>query len=305
MAQIVKRDGRLVPFDGTKIENAVKKVFKAMDGVISDYAVEKSKAITTYITKKIENDFNKNYSVEEIQDLVVHGLMNLKNKTYADAYITYRKERTRKREWNNQLAEIIRSKIFATNVENQNANLDETSFGGRRGEAMSAYMTQFALDNILSPMARENHLNNRIYEHDMDFYAVGAHNCLSIPFDYLLEHGFNTRQTDVRPANSINTAFQLIAVLFQLQSLQQFGGCSATHLDWTMVPYVRKSFNKHYIDGIKYIFNLSAEGFETYKNLPIDAKEYVEYNKSVYKYAMDMTERELKQAVEGMFHNLK
>lgn len=69
-------------------------------------------------------------------------------------------------------------------------------------------------------MAKNNHLNNMIYIHDLDSYFVGSHNCLSIPFDDLLAKGFNTRQTDVRPANSINTAFQLVAVIFQLQSLQ-------------------------------------------------------------------------------------
>ena len=56
-------------------------------------------------------------------------------------------------------------------------------------------------------MARENHLGNMIYIHDLDSYYVGSHNCFSIPFDYLLANGFNTRQTDVRPAGSINTAF--------------------------------------------------------------------------------------------------
>ena len=96
-------------------------------------------------------------------------------------------------------------------------------------------------------MSRNNHLLNIIYIHDLDSYAVGMHNCLSFPFDKILAKGFNTRQTDIRPANSINTAFQLVAVCFQLQSLQQFGGVSATHLDWTMVPFVRKSFLKHYI----------------------------------------------------------
>ena len=75
---------------------------------------------------------------------------------------------------------------------------------------------------------------------------------MTIPFDDLLANGFTTRQTDVRPANSINTAMQLVAVIFQLQSLQQFGGVSASHLDWTMVPYVRKSFYKHFKDGLKY-----------------------------------------------------
>ena len=78
------------------------------------------------------------------------------------------------------------------------------------------------------------------------------HNCLSIPFDKLLKNGFSTRQTDVRPANSINTASQLVAVIFQIQSLQQFGGVAATHIDWTMVPYVRMSFNIHYRDVLVY-----------------------------------------------------
>ena len=84
-------------------------------------------------------------------------------------------------------------------------------------------MRKYALDYIISPMARNNHLNNEIYIHDLNAYAVGMHNCLSVPFDELLKNGFNTRQTDVRPAQSINTAFQLVAVIFQLQSLQQFG----------------------------------------------------------------------------------
>ena len=137
-------------------------------------------------------------------------------------------------------------------------------------------------------------------------------NCLSIPFDDLLANGFNTRQTDVRPANSINTAFQLVAVLFQLQSLQQFGGVAATHLDWTMVPYVRKSFWKHYIDGLKYVENLFEERIERETTLmtgihpemiEIDDVDAYAYD-NAYKYAIDMTEKELQQAVEGMYHNL-
>ena len=121
-----------------------------------------------------------------------------------------------------------------------------------------------------------------------------------------MANGFNTRQADVRPAQSISTAFQLIAVIFQIQSLQQFGGVSATHLDWTMVPYVRKSFYKHYKDGMKYLentpdFHMDKE--EDVIEISIDAKGWKEYPK-VYQYAIDMTEREAKQAVEGMYHNL-
>ena len=128
------------------------------------------------------------------------------------------------------------------------------------------------------------------------------HNCLSVPFDELLANGFNTRQTDVRPANSINTAFQLVAVLFQLQSLQQFGGVSATHLDWTMVPYVRKSFFKHWKDGNKYLLNnQEADSLVFFSNKSIE-DDY--YKDGAYQYAMDMTIKEVQQAVEGMYHNL-
>ena len=158
-----------------------------------------------------------------------------------------------------ELFNLIKEKIEGTNVQNQNANVDEMSFGGRMGEARSELTKAYALNNIVSEMARNNHLNNEIYIHDLDSYAVGEHNCLTIPFDELLAKGFNTRQTDVRPAQSINTAFQLLAVIFQLQSLQQFGGVSAGHLDWTMVPYVRKSFFKHFKDGLKYIENIDYQ----------------------------------------------
>ncbi len=213
----------------------------------------------------------------------------------------------------------ISEKLKASNVVNQNANVDEHSFGGRLGEASGVLTKQYALDFLLSPMARNNHLNNEIYIHDLDHYALGDHNCLSIPFDDLLANGFYTRQTDVRPANSINTAFQLVAVIFQLQSLMQFGGVAATHLDWTMVPYVRKSFWKHFKDGLKWFdegneahyftnVDISKMPIESYYHASVDEQciPLVETAKvtKAYNYAMDMTERELKQAVEGMYHNL-
>ena len=156
----------------------------------------------------------------------------------------------------------------------------------------------------MSDLSKNNHLNNEVYVHDLDSYAVGEHNCLTIPFDDLLKNGFNTRQADVRPANSINTAMQLVAVIFQLQSLQQFGGVSASHLDWTMVPYVRKSFYKHFKDGFKYIYEKNEEiGIDHPEDKSIEDEFYKQYDKA-YKYAMDLTIKETQQAVEGMYHNL-
>ena len=215
----VKRDGREEPFDKGKIENAIMKAFIDVDDGVTDNA----RAIAEKIANEIENGKKSKMNVEDIQDAVESKLMHSSRKDVAKAYILYRNERTKVRERNGRMMRMVDEKIAASNVQNQNANVDEHSFGGRVGEASNAVMKQYALDFCMSDMAKNNHLNNEIYIHDLDSYAVGMHNCLSIPFDDLLANGFNTRQTDVRPANSVNTAFQLVAVIFQLQSLQQFG----------------------------------------------------------------------------------
>lgn len=303
MIKVRKRDGRIVPFNRDKILNAVLAAFKQVDGELTEYAIDKAENIANYIEGYYEEE-KSIADIEDIQNLVENGLMSCKRKDVAKSYILYREERSKNRNKKTKLNKIILEKLLATNVQNQNANVDEYSFGGRKGEAANELMKDYALNYIMSDMAKENHLNNEIYTHDLDSYAIGMHNCLSIPFDDLLKNGFNTRQADVRGANSINTAFQLVAVIFQLQSLQQFGGVSATHLDWTMVPYVRKSFFKHWRDGQKYIAELDdADNLVFFKDKSID-DEYYKKDLKVYKYAMDKTIKETQQAVEGMYHNL-
>ena len=301
MLKVIKRDGRKVEFDRDKIIKAVLAAFNEVDGEITPEAKRKA----TVITNHIESLNKKSMNVENIQDIIETMLMDGKRKDVARAFVIYRNDRTRVREQNTNLMKAIKEKLTASNVQNQNANIDEKSFGGRVGEASDTVLKQYALDNCMSEMSRNNHLNNEIYIHDLNSYAVGMHNCLSVPFDKLLANGFNTRQTDVRPAQSVSTAFQLVAVIFQLQSLQQFGGVAATHLDWTMIPYVRKSFRKHYIDGLKYIHNINDE--DLFNHIPVDAGindgEYKLYDKA-YEYAMDMTTKEVYQAVEGLYHNL-
>ena len=299
--KIIKRDGRKQAFIKEKIENAILRAFAEVDGEETAAAHNKAKEIAEYV-----ESLNQELTVEEIQDIVENKLMSSKRKDVAKAYVIYRNDRNRVRERNSKLMRDVSEKIEASDVQNQNANVDERSFGGRKGEADGVLMKKYALDYLISPIARFNHENNEIYIHDLDNYAVGCHNCLTIPFDKLLAEGFNTRQTDVRPANSINTAFQLVAVIFQLQSLQQFGGCSASHLDWTMVPYVRKSFCKHYKDGMIYVQKLGLEDFENgyiTDETPIDSELYTKFVET-YNYALNMTTRELQQAVEGMYHNL-
>lgn len=87
---------------------------------------------------------------------------------------------------------------------------------------------------------------------------------------------------------------------------QESTGVSATHLDWTMVPYMRKSFAKHFKDGIKYCCPNSKYDLNSIPNsLAFTDPEVNEpFNQAAYNYAMDMTKKELQQAVEGMYHNL-
>jgi ribonucleoside-triphosphate reductase len=247
---IIKRDGSTVAFDANKIVTAINKAFIEVDGVL--YESDTASDIAYEIGKRVDSS-QVAVTVEQIQDWVEEYLMRSERPDVARAYIRYRYKKEVARNFEHDFIDTIIEKLEASDVQNQNANVDEHSFGGRTGEASSVMTKRLALEHLVSPMARHNHENNEIYIHDLDNYYVGSHNCLSIPFDDLLAKGFNTRQTDVRPAGSVNTACQLVAVIFQLQSLQQFGGVSATHIDWTMVPYIRKSFYKHYIDGLKYI----------------------------------------------------
>lgn len=301
---VIKRDGKIEPFNIAKIIKAMESAFVEVDGKLTEVSLGKIHSIALDIEKI---DKSKDLQVEEIQDIIEKKLMATNRKDVAKAYILYRAERNRIRDRNSAFRKEINEKLSASSVQNQNANVDEKSFGGRVGEASDALLKKIALEDYLSEMARNNHINNEIYVHDLNSYVVGSHNCLSIPFDDLLANGFNTRQTDVRPANSIGTAFQLVAVIFQLQSLQQFGGVSATHIDWTMIPYVRKSFYKHYKDGLKYInesLNPLYREFTEKMNDTTPINEYTDVAPKAYQYAMDMTTKELQQAVEGMYHNL-
>ena len=308
MIKVKKRNGSLVDFDKNKIIKAINGAMLEVDGEIyeTDTAIDIAKDIEAeYISEK------QVLSVEDIQNKVENYLMRSERPDVARAYIRHRYKREIARKQKTDFMDAVSEKLEGRNVVNQNANVDENSFGGRIGEASRVLTKQYALDYLISEKSKENHLNNRIYIHDLDSYAVGMHNCLSMPFDPLLEHGFNTRQADVRPAGSVNTAFQLVAVIFQLQSLQQFGGVSATHLDWTMVPYVRKSFWKHYQDSAEFMnsvpfVKIKLPNIEDPTKISIDDKVYKKglLNKLVWKNAIRLTKKETDQAAEGLFHNL-
>lgn len=293
--KVIKRDKTEEVFQIEKIKRAIEKAFESCDKKVNDDVIDCIRDI-------YDEESDETIHVEDIQDNVEKCLMEI-DKEVAKSYIIYRYNHKLIRENKEKIYKGLTKKLMADDIQNQNANVDEHSFGGRMGEASRLVTKDYALKYCMSRKSRNNHLNNEVYIHDLDSYAVGMHNCLTIPFDKLLKNGFTTRQTDVRPANSINTAMQLVAVLFQLQSLQQFGGVGASHLDWTMVPYVRKSFYKHFKTGAKYISGLSLNINEYNEELSIDDEKYTSSG-TIYTYAFEQTEKELNQSVEGLYHNL-
>lgn len=187
---VIKRDGRKVAFDKSKIVDAILKAYKAVDGggeplpILSVKSICDAKAIAEQIA-----NIDKDISVEEIQDIIEKKLMASGRKDVAKAYVIYRNDRNRARQRKSDLMRRIRIKLNAEQVENQNANVDERSFGGRFGAVASEVLKQYALDELMSDMARNNHLNNEIYIHDLDHYALGDHNCFQRDTKFITSEG--------------------------------------------------------------------------------------------------------------------
>lgn len=298
---IVKRNGKREKFDPEKIKKALE---KANLSVPEEHRI--SQTIINNIANKVEqlaNEKETMFTIEDIQNAIEDYLITANKFELTRACIKYRYIKAMAKNKYAELMDAVAKKVACKDVVNQNANLDEKSFGGRLGETTSLIMKQYALDYCVSPTTRDNHINNMIYIHDQDHYAVGDHNCLTIPFDQLLSEGFNTRQTDVRASGSINTALQLVAVIFQLQSLVQFGGVSAPTLDTTLVPYVRKSFSKYFVDEMK--DRKPKWKKEVPKELSFNDPEFTrrKYRK-IYNAAMRLLVKETHQAVEALYHNL-
>ena len=172
---IIKRDGSTVSFDANKIINAINKAFVEVDGKV--YENDTATDIAQEIGRKVDASPTAT-TVEQIQDWVEEYLMRSERPDVARAYIRYRYKKEVARNFEHDFIDAVIEKLDASDVQNQNANVDEHSFGGRTGEASSVMTKRLALDHLISDMARENHLNNEIYIHDLDAYYVGSHNCL-------------------------------------------------------------------------------------------------------------------------------
>ena len=306
---VIKRDGREVEFDKRKISNAVLKAIIEVDGK----STLDTERIAYDIADRIEEKSKDTaLTVEQIQDMVEVQLMLSYRKDIAKAYILYRNERTKIRDRNSTLIKNIMVRADSKVNYRSNANVDESSFSGREKEASADIGKMIALDfDGLSHDVAEAHKSMLVYQHDLEKAIYGIHNCLNLNFQEIFNYGFRTRNGDVRPPTSFSTACQLVAVAFQCQSQVQFGGVGSIHLDYDLAPFVIKSFFKHYADGLKYLHHNTDEEANNFisncidEGIGINDMELINDDRQdVYNYAMDMLEREGKQAAQGLYHNL-
>lgn len=295
--KVKKYNKKLEDFDKSKIINSIGLASNATktENVPNFMAARIADQVEAELIKKNTNVI----SAEDLSDMVENRLMQTAYKEVAKSYITYHYERQKEHVYNSRIIKAFKQKLNGLNIENSNANCDERSFSGRMNEAARILFKDDAL-NTMSKIHKDNHNNNKVYAHDLDSYSSGQHNCLSIPFDNMFKYGVHIKQTDIRDPKSAGTGFQQIAVYMQIQSLQQFGGVSSTHIDWTMVGCVRYSFHKHLRNGKKYLEGIDWKIPEDCDQIPIETYK----DDKCYQYAYDMTVKEVLQGAEGLIHNL-
>lgn len=163
--KVEKRDGTIQDFKFEKIEKVITKVFN--NKLVNEEVPEKFiDQIKQYFDNFIEkHDENYVIPIEEIQDTIRDFLIKKNKIKAAETFIIVRKKRDELREQKSWLTSEISKKLKGSNIENQNANVDEASFGGRIGEASRVVTKDYALKHIVSKIARDNHNNNMIYIH--------------------------------------------------------------------------------------------------------------------------------------------
>lgn len=240
---ILKRDGRRVPFSIEKISNAVAKALQASNSGEAALAFP----IAVKVAEGLEDTGKTEITVEEIQDTVERVLMQEGLAKTAKAYILYRRKRSDIREGKTQLMEIYDEITNAdasdSNIKRENANIDGDTAMGTMLKYGSEGAKQYNLTKIIDPEQAKAHLEGDIHIHDLDFYTLTT-TCCQIDLSTLFAGGFSTGHGFLREPNSIGTAAALACITIQANQNEQHGGQSVPNFDYSMAPYVQKSYLK-------------------------------------------------------------
>ena len=248
--QIVKRDGRMAPFEIDKITNAIFCAAQASGGQDHDMAQE----LAEQVEKTLEETAGtETPTVEQVQDTVEKVLIESGHARTAKKYILYRNERTRVREMNTRLMKVYEDLTFKSSLENdvkrENANIDGDTAMGTMLKYGSEGAKQFYEMFILDPAHAKAHREGDIHIHDLDFLTLTT-TCCQIDLLKLFRDGFSTGHGFLREPNDIRSYSALACIAIQSNQNDQHGGQSVPNFDYSMAPGVRKTFRKLFRDNL-------------------------------------------------------
>ena len=296
--KVIKRDGRTVDFNFSKIEDAIR---KAMD--TTPKGVDAILAAT--IADKIAKEGDALMPVEAVQDAVEVELMNSDRKEVARAYISYRNARTTARRAKTR--EVFESIIGAKNndVTRENANMNADTPAGMMMKFASETTKPFVDEYLLSEPVREAVKHGYIHIHDKDYYPTKSLTCVQHPLNTILQNGFKASHSESRPAKRIETASVQACISMETCQNEMHGGQAIPAIDFYFAPYVRMTF----IEEVKVLEALNGEDYsdlyeavlEDYLIRPLDG---LKGRDRVLQHAVNRTVSRVHQAMEAFIHNM-
>jgi anaerobic ribonucleoside-triphosphate reductase len=338
IVNIIKRDGRKVPFTEDKIAAAIAKAFAATYKPGSDDIAQR---LADEVCSTLEIEGVTEPDVEHIQDIVEKVLMDNGYVATAKAYILYRSERSRIREMNTRLMQTYEEITFAdakdSDVKRENANIDGDTAMGVMLKYGSEGAKQFYNMFVLKPEHAKAHAEGDIHIHDLDFLTLTT-TCTQIDIIKLFKGGFSTGHGHLREPNDIASYSALCCIAIQSNQNDQHGGQSIVNFDYGMADGVKKTFRRLYrqnmakalmlwkdlddpedevraiIDEVEKETGLypRLDDSEAYQAAELpkllerfgDEDQLLKAQKAAYHYAVKETDRATYQAMEAFIHNL-
>ncbi len=244
---IVKRDGRKVPFNKTKITDALEKAFIASGNLDGRGIAEQ---LADQVVVKISNGAIEGVpTVEGVQDLAEEVLIENGFVQTAKRYIRYRDERSRIRESNTSLMrtldEISSLEASDSNIKRENANIDADTAMGTMLKYGSESAKKYYEMKVVAPEFSKAHRDGDIHIHDLDFYTLTT-TCTQIDIIKLFSGGFSTGHGVLREPNDISSYSALACIAIQSNQNDQHGGQSIYNFDYGLALGVRKTFKRMY-----------------------------------------------------------
>lgn len=333
---VIKRNGKKVPFDETKIALAIQKGFDSVDDEDNrKYDTKDTQKVLDRVIKNIEEQKPEKLKIEEIQDLIESSLKHYNYNEVYESFSNYREKRRESREFffddkkKHKFLKTIESlglkSSFEDNSKRENANVNGDTAMGTMLQYGSTISKEFSKAYLMKKKYSELHDEGYIHIHDLDFYAMGTTTCNQLDLEKLFKTGFSTGHGHIRPPKDIMSYAALAAIVIQANQNDQHGGQAIPAFDYYLSPGVLMTFKKQLKQTISEFIDLM--GFSNYLNMNTIVKEIdkittITIDKTIFEKfikenevldrlftmaiekAYMKTNRITYQAMEGFIHNL-